>query len=183
MLPSPWRLPLSGRIPPRLLRLVRYASVSVIATVVGLSTLAVLVDAGHWDPTWANVAATALGTIPSFELNRRWVWGRDGHRSMLREVVPFCGLCLVELVASSAAVHATAAWTQGQDWGGGVRTIADLGANVSTYGLLWVVQFVALDRVLFARRRADVAAARPEIQSASRPSSSAMQEATSGCPR
>jgi putative flippase GtrA len=201
MLPSPRRLPLLNRVPPRILHLARYASVSVIATLVGLSTLAVLVDIGHWSATGANVVATALGTIPSFELNRRWVWGRDGRRSLRREVVPFCGLCLLELVASSAAVHATAAWTQGEDWGRGVRTLADLAANVSTYGLLWMVQYAVLDRLLFARRSAPApprpvpprVAADPrggppgpagrEIQPESRPSSSAPQELTSGCPR
>ena len=26
---------------------------------------------------WANVIATGVGTVPSFELNRRWVWGRS----------------------------------------------------------------------------------------------------------
>jgi putative flippase GtrA len=181
MLPSLRRLPLLSRVPPRILRLARYASVSAIATIVGLSTLAVLIDVGHWSPTWANVVATALGTVPSFELNRRWVWGRDGRRSLLREVLPFCGLCLAELVASSAAVHATAAWTHGEGWGRGVRTLADSAANVTTYGLLWVVQYVLLDRVLFARRSAG-GARTPEIQPPSRPCSSAAQELTSGCP-
>jgi putative flippase GtrA len=186
------------RVPPRIRRLARYASVSVISTTVGLSTLAILIDVGHWPPTWANVAATGLGTIPSFELNRRWVWGRDGHRSLLREVIPFGGLCLVELVASTAAVHTAAAWTLHAGWGPGLRTVVDLAANVTTYGLLWVVQYLVLDRVLFARRppRASVTGdppglspheatprGQPEgqtIQAGSRPSSSAVQELTSG---
>jgi putative flippase GtrA len=83
MLPSRVaRIPV--RVPARVQSLVRYASVSAIATTVGLVTLALLVDVGHWPAVWANVVATALGTVPSFELNRRWVWRRDGRRSMLR---------------------------------------------------------------------------------------------------
>ena len=180
MLRSPRLCRLLERLPSRLANLIRYGSVSVVATVVGLSTLAVLIDVGHWPPAWANVVATALGTIPSFELNRRWVWGRAGHRSLLGEIVPFAGLCLVELVASTAAVHATAAWTAQAGWSPGVRTLADLAANVATYGALWVVQYVTLDRVLFGRRPPP-----PErdFQPPSRSNSSPVQEASAGWQR
>jgi putative flippase GtrA len=180
MLPSSPIGRLLGHLPPRLAHLVRYSSVSVIATAVGLSTLAVLIDIGHWPPAWANIVATALGTIPSFELNRRWVWGRNERRSLLGEIVPFAGLCLVELVASTAAVHAMAAWTAHAGWSQGVRTLADLAANVATYGALWVVQYVMLDRVLFARRPPP-----PErdFQPPSRSNSSPVQEASAGWQR
>jgi putative flippase GtrA len=136
----------------RLIDLVRYAAVSAISTTVGLTSLALLVVVGHWPAGWANLVGTGLGTIPSFELNRRWVWRRNDRRSLSREVVPFCLLCLVELVASSLAVHAVAGWTARQGWPSGVRTATDLLASVATYGALWVVQYVVLDRALFARR-------------------------------
>jgi len=132
--------------------LVRYTAVSAISTTVGLTSLALLVVLGHWPAGWANLVGTGLGTIPSFELNRRWVWRRNDRRSLAREVVPFCLLCLVELVASSLAVHAVAGWTARQGWPSGVRTATDLLASVATYGALWVGQYVVLDRALFARR-------------------------------
>ena len=59
----------------RLLRkLVRYAAVSAISTSVSLGLLGALVATGTLSPGWANLLATAAGTVPSFELNRRWVW-------------------------------------------------------------------------------------------------------------
>jgi putative flippase GtrA len=136
----------------RLVSLVRYAAVSAISTTVGLTCLALLVVVGHWPAGWANLMGTGLGTIPSFELNRRWVWHRHDRRSLAREVVPFCVLSLVELIASSLVVHAVAGWTARQGWPDGVRTVADLGSSVATYGALWVAQYVILDRALFARR-------------------------------
>jgi putative flippase GtrA len=145
------RVRASDRLPPRLVNLARYASVSVVSTTVGLSTLAVLVGIGHWPAGWANVAATGLGTVPSFELNRRWVWHRHDRRSWRREVLPFAALCSVELVASTAAVHAASQWTGHAGWGDGTRTVVDLGANVTAYGVLWVAQYIILDRLLFAR--------------------------------
>ncbi len=136
----------------RLASLVRYAAVSAISTTVGLTSLALLVGPGHWPAGWANLVGTGLGTLPSFELNRRWVWHRDDHRSLAREIMPFCALSLVELGASSLAVHAVAGWTARQGWPNGARTATDLVASVATYGALWVGQYVILDRALFARR-------------------------------
>jgi putative flippase GtrA len=136
----------------RLVTLVRYAGVSAISTTVGLTTLGLLVGLGHWPAGWANLVGTGLGTVPSFELNRRWVWHRHDRRSLVREVGPFCVLCLVELVASSLAVHAAATWTARQGWAADVRTGADLLASVGTYGALWVAQYLILDRALFVRR-------------------------------
>ena len=129
------------------LRLVRYSSVSVVATTTSLVTLAVLVGLVGTPATWANVIATAVGTVPSFELNRRWVWGARSRRSVLGQVVPFAALSATGLVVSTLAVGAAAARTA--TWGHWSRTVAVLVANVATYGSLWVVQYVLLDRVLF----------------------------------
>ncbi len=67
-------------------RLSRYAAVSAISTSVTLSLLGVLVYTNALSPGWANVVATAAGTVPSFELNRRWVWAKKTKRSLMKEV-------------------------------------------------------------------------------------------------
>ena len=58
----------------RLRHFAKYALVSVVATLTSLTTLGLLVGLGGWSSVWANVLATSVGTVPSFELNRRWVW-------------------------------------------------------------------------------------------------------------
>ena len=54
-------------------KLLRYAAVSAVSTATSLTVLALLVGVVNAPAGWANVAATAIGTVPSFELNRRWV--------------------------------------------------------------------------------------------------------------
>jgi len=132
-------------------KLVRYAAVSVVATATSLVTLGLLVGFSATSSTAANVIATAIGTVPSFELNRRWVWSEHGRSSLLTQVIPFCGLSLAGLALSTAAVHSVAAASA--SWAHDRRVIAVELANVSAYGALWVLQFLVLDRVLFARRR------------------------------
>lgn len=136
----------------RLRQLVRYGAVSVVATTTSLVVLGVLVTTRLLTPGWANVVATAVGTVPSFELNRRWVWHRSGTASTKREVLPFVALTAAGLVLSTLAVSVAGRWTDASDLTGATRTLAIQGANVVAFGTLWLAQFVILDRVLFADR-------------------------------
>jgi putative flippase GtrA len=127
-------------------RLVRYGSVSAVSTATTLLLLGLLVLLG-WPAVLSNVTATAVGTVPSFELNRRWVWGQGQNRSIARQVVPYCLLSLAGLVLSTVAVHVASDATGGASRL--VHTAAVEAANVGTYGLLWLIQFALCDRVLF----------------------------------
>jgi len=101
----------------------------------------------------ANVLATAVGTVPSYALNRRWVWGRDGAGDVWREVVPFWALSFGGLVLSTAAVATADAWASSIGLVGPTRTTLLLLANVGSFAVLWVGQFLVLDRVLFGPTR------------------------------
>jgi putative flippase GtrA len=139
----------------RVIRLIRYGAVSLVSTTTSLVVLGVLVGGFGAPATWSNVVATALGTVPSFELNRRWVWGRRGRRSVPAEVLPFCVLSFSGLVLSSFAVHVAAGATS--TWSRAAHTAAVELANVAAFGSLWILQFVLLDRVLFRTRDAHLA--------------------------
>jgi putative flippase GtrA len=132
-------------------KLVRYGAVSVIATTTSLLVLGVLVGILAAPAACSNVVATAVGTAPSFELNRRWVWRRRGHRSLVSELVPFAVLSFAGLALSTLAVQLAASATN--DWPRLWHTIAVEVANIGAFGSLWVLQFVLLDRVLFRRRK------------------------------
>jgi putative flippase GtrA len=143
---------MSGRLRTRLSRLLRYAMVSGISTVTGLSVLGVLVTAGM-SAGWANVIATAIGTVPSFELNRRWVWSVDGRRSVTRQMLPFVLWSFLELLGSTLVVHLGASWASDHHLHAFTRTAVVELCSVAAFGSFWVVQYVLLDKVLFRSRR------------------------------
>ncbi len=142
-------------------KLLRYVTVSAIATSVSLTILGFLVATGATSSGWANAIATGVGTIPSFELNRRWVWGKRGHRSLWAEVGPYCAVALSGLVLSTLAVTTASGWAAAAGWGVAGRTLASEAANVATFGALWVLQFAISDRVLFRARPAAVSVPAP----------------------
>ncbi len=127
--------------------------VSVITTVISLTTLAAA-TVGLGLAAWmANVLATAVATVPSYHLNRRWTWGKRDASDLWREIMPFWVLSFAGLVLSTIAVGLTDAWTRGAHLGSPVlHTGLLLGAHLSGFGLLWIAQFMLLDRVLFTDR-------------------------------
>jgi putative flippase GtrA len=100
----------------------------------------------------ANIIATAVATVPSFELNRRWVWGKSGRPSVSREMLPFAAVTATGLALSTLAVAIAA--RAADDWATSTRTLTVQAASLSAFGIVWVVQFVLLDRILFRQRGA-----------------------------
>jgi putative flippase GtrA len=141
-------------------KIVRYGAVSAVSTMVSLTVLGLLVFTGTLSPGWANVVATAIGTVPSFELNRRWVWGRTGRRSLLAEVGPFWALSFIGLGLSTLAVSVAGHWAADAGLHAGMRALVAQAANVCAFGSLWIAQFVILDRSVFGRPTLPVPALR-----------------------
>jgi putative flippase GtrA len=128
-------------------RFVRYGSVSVISTLLGLAILSVLIGAVGYPAVWSNVIAVGIATVPSFELNRRWVWVQNGERSITRQAVPYFILSFAGLVISTLAVHLASDATIHSSRL--IHTGAAEVANVASYGTLWLLQFLLCDRILF----------------------------------
>ena len=133
----------------RLAKLLRYFAVSVVSTITSLIVLGVLVGMMDFPAGWSNVVATCVATIPSFELNRRWVWSHQGQRSVLNQVVPFASLSLLGLALSTLNVHLVATWANQAGWGRLLKTAAVEVTNVGTFGVLWVFQYILCSKVLF----------------------------------
>jgi putative flippase GtrA len=138
----------------RVRQLIRYAAVSGIATGVSQCVLAVLVATRATGAVTANIIATMVGTIPSFEFNRRWVWGKTGRRSMSTEVVPFAAISATGLALSSLAVAIASRWADAVALDTTWRTLTVQVANLSAFGVVWIAQFFLLDKVLFRSRKA-----------------------------
>jgi putative flippase GtrA len=147
---------LSSEVSRRLARLVRYGMVSMVATATSLTVLAALVATRSMQAAPANVAATLVGMMPSFELNRRWVWDGGGGPSLRRQVVPFVALSLIGLLLSTVAVASAGKIAADAGWSGRATALAAVTANVVAFGSVWVAQFFVLDRLLFRRRTVPV---------------------------
>ena len=123
---------------------------SVVTTALTLVSLVVLTTAGV-APMTANLVATSLATVLSYQLNRRWTWNRRGTSDLWREVVPFWALSFAGLALSTVTVGIADQWAARAHVAGVGRTAAVLAGHLGGFGLLWIVQFVVLDRLVFGQ--------------------------------
>ena len=118
-----------------------YSAVSVIAVLTSQITLIVCHAVIGMSAVWSNIIAVAAGTIPSYELNRTWVWGKTSKSHLWKEVVPFWALSFIGLVFSTVVVAVVETYND--------STIAIQLGNLGAFGILWVGKFLLLHYVLF----------------------------------
>ena len=147
-------------------RALRCLAVSVFTTVLSAVVLVALVLGADVRPGLANVVAVCCGIPVSYAANRRWTWARAGRGSLTREVAPFWVLSLAGLACSTVAVAVIGGLSA--DWPDAVRAIALPVAEAGSFALLWIVQFVLLERVIF-RPAAPSPAAGPPPPTTPRP--------------
>ena len=115
--------------------------VSAIAIVVSQTVLVIAHAVLDWSPIVSNIVAVGVSSIPSYLLNRAWVWGKTGSHNVFREIVPFWTFAFVGLGLSVLFVWMAAKWSD--------ATIVVSAANLSAFGILWVGRYIILDQLLF----------------------------------
>lgn len=127
------------------LRLLRYGGVTVVSTIVGLSTLVFGIRVLAWSALSSNFLSVIVSTPPSYYLNRHWVWGKNpGDHSVSREVGPFWIMTILGFVISSIIVWSVSQFTD--------RLPLILLAQMASFGLLWLLKFAFLEKVIWKDR-------------------------------
>jgi len=133
---------------PTSLKLIKYASVSVISTI--CSQVVLLLTFGVFrvmSEVPANVLANVVATFPSYSLNRKWVWGKGGQSHFWGEVVPFWALSFLGLGFSSLAVWGAGALARHHHLDHVVTSALVNGANLVSFAILWIVKFIVYERL------------------------------------
>ena len=130
--------------------------VSVISVVVSQIVLAIMFGVFHWTARSANILATAVGTVPSYELNRKWAWGKKGRGHFWKEVVPFWTLAFIGLAFSTWSADFAESHVENTDLSHGVQTIVVALGALAAWGFLWIGKFIFFNKVLFRTHPEDL---------------------------
>ena len=155
------RMEASTRLPsvlqrPGIRKLVKYSMVSLISVVVSQIVQFTTFFFTH-NGVLASVVAVAAGTVPSYELNRRWTWRKSGPSHLWREIVPFWVMSFVGLVFSTMCVYFAEQWAEGRDIGKAKTALLLNLASLAAFGILWVGKFLIINHLLFHHKVAEVA--------------------------
>jgi putative flippase GtrA len=144
---------------PEGLKVVRYTLVSVISALTSLVILTIVYGVLRlWTEVISTLFANVMAGIPSYVLNRRWVWGKSGRSHIWREILPFwvmsfTGIGFALYTASLAHNFADAHHLHHL-----ARTVLVVGANVAAFGILWILKFLILNRLFAEIADAEVGA-------------------------
>ncbi len=135
---------------PGLRKLIKYSMVSAVSIVVSQAVQLTTFFLTH-NGVLSSIVAVAVGTVPSYELNRRWTWRKNGPSHLWREIVPFWVMSFIGLVFSTVCVYAAEQWAEGRGFSkAGTGFLLNL-SSLAAFGLLWIGKFLIINHLLFHR--------------------------------
>ena len=144
---------------PQGLKVIRYTMVSVISALTSLVMLVLIFGVLRlWGEVVSTLVANVIAGVPSYYLNRRWVWGKGGRSHLWREVLPFWVMSITGIgfaLVTSTLAHNFAVSHHLQHL---ARTVLVVGANIAAFGILWFLKFLILNRLFAEIADAEVGA-------------------------
>lgn len=137
------------------IKLFRYSVVSVISIVISQTVLVVAFGIVHLPARTSNLLACVVATVPSYFLNRSWIWGRYGKSDFWREVAPFWALAFLGLAFSTWATGTASSIARHSHASHQVATATVAFAALAAFGTLWIGKFALFNLVLFSDRPGD----------------------------
>ena len=131
------------------LKFIRYCLVSGVNVVVGTGTMLVMLVAFDAHRVIASLTAWFVSTPVAYLLYRQWVWRQSGTNSMKTEIAPFWIMALVGLFFAGIMVWVAGFFTE--------SSIALVLVQLASYGVVWVIKYLILDRLMWGPdRTADI---------------------------
>ena len=142
-----WRL--AGT--PEGLKLIKYTTVSAISALTSIVVLTIVYGVFRiWSEVWSTLFANVVAGVPSYILNRRWVWGKGGRSHWWRELLPFWVMSLTGIGFALYTATLAKNYANSHDLHHLTRTVLVVGANIAAFGIVWLLKFLILNR-LFAQ--------------------------------
>lgn len=142
---------------PQGLKMVRYTMVSIISALTSLILLTIVFGVLRlWDEVVSTLVANILAGIPSYFLNRQWVWKKSGRSHFWRELFPFWVMSISGILFALFTAQLAHNYAVSHHLHHLARTVLVVGANVAAFGILWVVKFLILNRLFAEIAEAEV---------------------------
>jgi putative flippase GtrA len=135
-------------------KFIKYALASVISVIVTQIVLVFCFSGLKMDGGKAAFVASSIAAVPSYFLNRNWVWRKTGKSHVRKEVLPFWVMVFIGLALS--ALIGYFADSASKDLDHFVRTLIITGSNIGGFAVLWVLKFIIFNKILFAHHPEDL---------------------------
>jgi putative flippase GtrA len=131
--------------------MIKFTLVSVISALTSLVVLSIVYGALRlWSEVPSVLFANLTAGIPSYLLNRQWVWGKSGRSHLVKEILPFAVISVTGIGFALFTASLAHSYADTHHLHHLVRTALVLATNIASFGILWVFKFLILNR-LFAQ--------------------------------
>jgi putative flippase GtrA len=133
---------------PEAVHLFKYTMVSVVSTIVSFGVLFLVFGVFKlWGEITSTIIANAAATLPSYYLNRKWVWGKGGRSHLTKEIIPFWSLSAIGIAVSIFGAAAAKHIGTVHHLSHTEQTALVLAANLFSFGIFWVLKFIIFNRM------------------------------------
>jgi putative flippase GtrA len=129
-------------------KLIRYTTVSASSTIVSFVALSAFYGLNIIPSViWSTLAGNLVASIPAYQLNRRWTWGKRGKSQFRREVVPFWTLTFLGIGVSQLGALVARHEVKAHHWSHVANTGLVVLANLASFAIFWVLKLIVFNRI------------------------------------
>ena len=129
-------------------KLTRYTLVSVASTLTSIIVIAIVygfrIIPGEVE---ATIFGNVVATIPSYNLNRKWTWGKSGRSHLRKEILPFWIVAVLGIAFSILGASYARHLVHSHHWSHVLATVVVVGANFVSFAVFWVLKLMIFNRI------------------------------------
>ena len=129
-------------------KLTRYTLVSVASTLTSIIVIAIVygfrIIPGEVE---ATIFGNVVATIPSYNLNRKWTWGKSGRSHLRKEILPFWIVAVLGIAFSILGASYARHLVHSHHWSHELATVVVVGATFVSFAVFWVLKLMIFNRI------------------------------------
>ena len=129
-------------------KLTRYTLVSVASTLTSIIVIAIVygfrIIPGEVE---ATIFGNVVATIPSYNLNRKWTWGKSGRSHLRKEILPFWIVAVLGIAFSILGASYARHLVHSHHWSHVLAIVVVVGANLVSFAVFWVLKLMIFNRI------------------------------------
>jgi putative flippase GtrA len=96
---------------------------------------------------WATLVGNLVASVPAYQLNRRWTWGKRGKSHVRKEVLPFWTLTFLGIGVSQLGALWARHEVRTHHWSHLINTGLVAFANLASFAIFWVLKLMVFNRI------------------------------------
>lgn len=129
-------------------KIIRFTTVSAISTMTSFAAISFFYGLKIIPGVlWATLAGNLVASLPAYQLNRRWTWGKRGKSHFRKEVMPFWSMTLLGIAVSQVGALGARHEVYIHHWSHLTNTALVSLTNLFSFGLFWFLKMAVFNRI------------------------------------